>query len=188
MTDITDLYEQAIQTFADHVQAVRADQWMLPTPCTDWDVRALVNHVTVENLWVPPMLAGQTIAEVGDAFDGDVLGADPVSTCDKAAHFAVQAIKEPGAMTRTVHLSFGDFAGREYTHQLFADMIIHGWDLAHAIGAPEHVNSELLTACAGWFADKEALYRSAGAIGPRVDIPADADSQTRLLAAFGRST
>ena len=46
---------------------------------------------------------------------------------------------------------------------------------------------ELVEACAGWFAAREELYRSIGAVGPRAETPPDADAQTRLLAAFGRS-
>ena len=70
-------------------------------------------------------------------------------------------------MDRTVHLSFGDFPGREYAMQLFADMLIHGWDLARAIGADEQLDPELVAALAAWFADMADAYRAAGAVGPR---------------------
>ena len=90
-------------------------------------------------------------------------------------------------MERTVHLSFGDVPGGEYAMQLFADHLIHGWDLARAIGADERLDPELVDACAGWFASMESLYRSIGAIGERPDTPQGADTQTTLLAAFGRT-
>jgi uncharacterized protein (TIGR03086 family) len=89
-------------------------------------------------------------------------------------------------MERIVHLSFGDTPADEYAYQLFADHLIHGWDLARAIGADETLDPELVDACAAWFAEREALYRQVGAIGDRPDVPEDADTQTRLLAAFGR--
>jgi uncharacterized protein (TIGR03086 family) len=89
-------------------------------------------------------------------------------------------------MDRTVHLSFGDFPGREYAMQLFADHLIHAWDLARAIGADERLDAELVAACTTWFAPVEEAYRSAGAIADRPPVPDGADAQTRLLAMFGR--
>ena len=87
---------------------IRDDQWHAPTPDTEWDVTDLVQHLVYEQLWVPPLLAGKTIAEVGDAFDGDVLGDDPQRAWTSAAAAAQAAFAEPGALERTVHLSFGD--------------------------------------------------------------------------------
>jgi uncharacterized protein (TIGR03086 family) len=128
-----------------------------------------------------------TIAEVGDRFEGDLLGADPVSSWTTYAAGAIAAVHEPGAMDRTVHLSFGDFPGCEYAMQLFADMLIHSWDLARAIGADERLDPELVDVLAVWFADMADGYRAAGAVGPRPDIAVHSDAQTRLLADFGRS-
>jgi uncharacterized protein (TIGR03086 family) len=171
--DTSTAYRLAMNDFADRVHAVKPDQWDLPTPCEDWNVRELVGHMVGEN--------------VGDRFDGDLLGSDPVSAFDTSATTAVRAASAEGALDRIVHLSFGDFPGKEYADQLFADALIHGWDLARAIGADERLDPDLVAACAEWFADREDVYRQAGAIGPRVDVPAGADPQTRLLAAFGRA-
>ena len=133
------------------------------TPDEDWTVRDLVNHLVGEDLWAPPLLAGSTIAEVGDRFEGDVLGAEPRAAWAAASAAAVRAAGEDGAMDRIVHLSFGDFPGSEYTLQLFADHLIHAWDLARAIGADEHLDDELVASCATWFKAVEEAYRSAGA-------------------------
>ena len=83
-------------------------------------------------------------------------------------------------------LSFGDFPGLEYTLQLFADHLIHAWDLARAIGADEGLDAGLVASCASWFEAVEDAYRSAGAIAARPPVPGDADAQTVLLARFGR--
>jgi uncharacterized protein (TIGR03086 family) len=85
-----------------------------------------------------------------------------------------------------VHLSFGDTPAEEYVRQLFADHLIHGWDLAVAIGADRTIDPEALRECQDWFADREKLYRDSGVVGPRVDVGPDASPQDRLLAAFGR--
>lgn len=184
--DLAGLHARACEEFGRRVSAVRADQWGSPTPCPDWDVRTLVNHIVGEDRWTPLLLAGRTIAEVGDRFDGDLLGADPARTYQQAAAEAVAAVTAPGALTRTVHLSFGDAPGSEYVWQLFADHLVHAWDLARAIGADERLDPALVVACAGWFVEQEQAYRASGAIGPRVSVPADADPQTTLLASFGR--
>jgi uncharacterized protein (TIGR03086 family) len=89
-------------------------------------------------------------------------------------------------MEVTTHLSFGDIPGREYVMQLFADHLIHGWDLARAIGADETLPPELVEACAAWFAGVEGMYRGAGVIASRVPVADGAPPQDRLLAAFGR--
>jgi uncharacterized protein (TIGR03086 family) len=182
-----ELHRRALAEFGERVRAVADDQWHLPTPCSEWDVRALVNHMTSENLWTTPLFEGKTVAEVGDRYDGDVLGDDPKGGWEASARAAEAAVGDAGAMERTVHLSFGDFPGREYTMQLLADLVIHCWDLARAIGADERLDSELVEQVAAWFEPAEAGYRTAGAIGPRVEVPPDADPQTRLLAAFGRT-
>jgi uncharacterized protein (TIGR03086 family) len=166
---------------------VRADQWDLPTPCAGWTVRDLINHVVAENLWTAPLMEGATIAEIGDAYDGDVLGDDPGSAWDAATGSARRAVEAPDALERTVHLSFGDTPATEYLDQLFADHLIHAWDLAQAIGADSRLDADLIAACAAWFATVEDTYRSAGAIGPQLFVTVDADPQARLLARFGRS-
>jgi uncharacterized protein (TIGR03086 family) len=186
-TDVRKLHQRAIESFGDRVNAIREDQWASQTPCEEWDVRTLVSHIVSENRWMPPLLAGSTIAEVGDRFEGDLLGGDGKAAWDGSAADAVAAVYEEGAMERTVHLSFGDFPGQAYTMQVFADLLIHGWDLARAIGADDRLDPELVEVCASWFAPMEEPYRAGGAIGPRVEVPSDADAQTRLLAQFGRS-
>ena len=83
-----------------------------------------------------------------------------------------------------VHLSYGDEDLDEYLMQLAADHLVHGWDLAAATGGETDLDPELVDAVASWFAEREALYRSAGIIGERVEAGDDAQSQ--LLAGFGR--
>ena len=186
-SEVRGLFRRAVDAFGARVHGVAGDRWAAATPCPDWDVRALVNHLVYELRWSVPLLAGRTVAEVGDRFDGDLLGDDPVGRWDGAAHEALAAVDDEGAMDRTVHLSFGDFPGREYAMQLFADLVIHGWDLGVATGQDTRLDADLVDACAVWFAGVADGYRQAGAVGPRLDVPPDAGPQERLLAAFGRS-
>jgi uncharacterized protein (TIGR03086 family) len=184
--DIPAMFRRAVAEFGARVEQIGELQWQAATPDADWSVRDLVNHVVGEDFWAPPLLAGSTIAEVGDRFDGDVLGVDPRGAWALASAAAVQAVESDGAMDRTVHLSFGDFPGREYAMQLLADHLVHAWDLARAIGADESLDPGLVTSCGTWFDAMEDGYRSAGAIAARPPVPADADAQTVLLARFGR--
>ena len=184
--NIADWHARSTEGFADLVARIRDDQWSLPTPCTEWDVRALVNHVVGEDLWTVPLMHEHRIADVGDKFDGDVLGGDPKETAARAAGQAVAAVSEPGALERTAHLSFGDCPATEYAYQLLADHLIHGWDLAVAIGADRHLDPHLVHESAKWFADREELYRQGGVIGPAVAVAASGGEQERLLAAAGR--
>jgi uncharacterized protein (TIGR03086 family) len=184
--DLVDLYRRSLYAFATRAAEVHPEQWSAPTPCADWDVRTLVNHVVGEQLWSVPLLEGATVPEVGDRFDGDLLGNDPAGAARSAATQAAGAVDAPNVLERTVHLSFGDFPGAEYLSQLLADHLIHGWDLAVAIGADPTLDPDAVTAVAGWFADREQMYREGGAIGPRLELPANAQPGDRLLAAFGR--
>ena len=84
-------------------------------------------------------------------------------------------------MDRIVHLSFGDFPGSEYTLQLFADHLIHAWDLARGVGADEHLDEKLVTSCATWFEAVEEAYRGAGAIAARPPVPGHADPRPCCL-------
>jgi uncharacterized protein (TIGR03086 family) len=185
--DVPELHRRTVHYFGECVHAIGVDQWELATPDAEWDVRALVNHLVYEDRWTVPIFAGKTVAEVGDEFEGDLLGADPVQAWDESSAAAISAVGSPGAMERIVHLSFGDVPGSEYAWQLAADHLIHGWDLARAINADDALDPELVDAVASWYADREEMYRAGGAVADRVDVPADADAQTRLLAAFGRA-
>jgi len=183
----TELMAESIEGFVNRLGSVDPAQWKAATPCGEWDVRTLVNHVVAELLWAPPLLAGQTIADVGDRFDGDILGDDPLATCRAAAAAAQAAATAPGAQEQTVHLSFGDFPGSDYLGQLTSDVTIHSWDLAQAIGADDRLSPELVSFVSEFLSPQIDAWRGAGAFGPEVDIPSDAGPQVRLLAQTGRS-
>jgi uncharacterized protein (TIGR03086 family) len=184
--ELLEMYRRCLREFVDRVPQVGVEQWAAATPCAGWDVRTLVNHVVNEDRWTVPIFAGETIEEVGDRFDGDLLGTDPAGAAREAAQEAELAVAEAGALDRTVHLSFGDTPAVEYVRQLAAEHLVHGWDLAAAIGAAPRLDADAVRECAEWFADREELFRTWGVIGPRVELPSGASAQDRLLAGFGR--
>jgi uncharacterized protein (TIGR03086 family) len=178
-------FARASDGYVQRARAVSANQWSAQTPCVEWDVRALMNHVAGEYLWVPELLAGRTIADVGDRLDGDLLGDDPLAVLTRAHAAASEAVAAPGAMTTTVHLSFGDLPGAAYLQQMAIDSVIHSWDLARGIGADETLEPELVDYAYAALAPVAEDWRSGGAFGPAQD-PADGSKQSRLIALTGR--
>ncbi|HEV8626213.1 MAG TPA: TIGR03086 family metal-binding protein [Acidimicrobiia bacterium] len=186
MAGAIDMYRRSVEEFGHRVMAIGAGDWAGPTPCTEWSVRDLVRHLVYEELWAPPLLAGATIAEIGDRFEGDILGDDPQVAWKEAAAHALAAAS-PSALQRTVHLSFGDFPGQEYLGQLTADHVIHAWDLARGINADDRLDPELVQFVYDFMAPQAEQWAAAGVFAPKVDVPADVDLQSKLLALSGRT-
>ncbi|MEV7783138.1 TIGR03086 family metal-binding protein [Kitasatospora sp. NPDC088351] len=178
-------YAEALAAFGDRVRLVTPRQWDAPTPCADWSVRDLVNHLTGEQLWVPELLMGSTIAEVGGRFDGDVLGDDPVAAWTAAADAAREAFAVPGATELTVHLSYGDVSAQYYLDQLTSDAVVHTWDLAEGIRRRTRLPAGLVEFALGEFTGYGNLSGS-GLFDPPLRVPAGAGPQARLLALTGR--
>jgi uncharacterized protein (TIGR03086 family) len=186
MTDLFTLFQRAAGRFGAHVHTVREGQWNDPTPCTDWDVRTLVNHVAVEQLWVPPLVAGSTVADVGDRLDGDQLGADPVAAWDAALEASLAAFGGAGALEGTVTLSRGEMPTSDYCWEMTTDALIHSWDLARGIGADDTLDAELVDLVYERTLPFVDELQKTGMFAPPVPVPDDAPPQTKLLAIFGR--
>ncbi len=186
MSEPVELFQRAVAGFGRHVEATADAQWHDPTPCTEWDVRMLVNHVAVEQLWVPPLVGGATVAEVGDRLDGDQLGADPVSAWNRAVAGSSDAFGAPGALDGRVSLSYGPRPTAEYLWEMTVDALIHSWDLARGIGADETLDEELLTLAYERTLPIADRLQESGLFAPPVPVEDAAPLQTKLLALFGR--
>lgn len=184
--DLNTLYHRTVEHWADVVVAVPDDLWDSPSPCSEWTVRDLVNHVASEDLWTTALLGGQTIEEVGSGLDGDLLGDEPVGRSIDAAKSAATAVAERLPQGGTVPLSFGDTDVAEYVWQLASDHLVHSWDLSAATGTDRRLDPALVAGVAGWFAEREEMYRDAGAVGSRAISHGGA--QGDLLARFGRDS
>ena len=184
--DEASLFGRALARFGGLVHDVPDDAWGRSTPCTEWDVRALVHHLVSEVAWVPPLLRGKSVADVGDSLSGDLLGDDPVASWDAVAADALAAVDADGAMERTIHLSRRDVSGADYTFEIFNDLAIHAWDLARAIGADETIDDDIVTIIDERMRPMMAALKSSGSYGEDIVPPEGADAQTRLLAMFGR--
>ena len=185
--DTPSFLEAACGEFGRRLDAA-AGRWDAPTPCSEWDVRALVQHAVNECAWIAPLLEGRTIADVGGALDGDLLGDDPVAAWRGASAAAVAAASVPGAMEATAHLSYGDRSGDYYVNQVATDLVVHTWDLARAVGADERLTADLVEeASASYAASQEMqMARQYGLFAAPVEVDGGADPQARMLAVTGR--
>jgi uncharacterized protein (TIGR03086 family) len=185
MADVRTWLREAGADFSARVAQIGDDDWAAPTPNADWDVRTLVAHVADEQLWAPPLLAGRTIEDIGDSIPSDPLGQFPAAALEESFAGMTAALGDLD-LDAPVQLSFGEVPAQEYLMQVFADHLVHSWDLARATGQDERLDPDLVRACATWFAGREDLYREGGVIGPRVAVE-DPDEQADLLARFGRN-
>ena len=181
--DTYTFYHRTLESWADRVNEVYPDQWKEPTPCREWNVRDLVNHVVGEDRWTVPLVNGATIADVGDSLDGDLLGDDPIGAALKAAREAADAVADRLPGGGAVHLSYGASPIDDSVRELACDHLVHTWDLAVAIGADPRSDPHLLTEAGAFLQSREEFYRAAGAIGPRAT--SHGGLQSDLRAAVG---
>ena len=152
-------------------------------------MRTLVHHLLYEQRWVPPLFEGLTIEQVGDRFEGDLMGDDASAwpgVLASAIEEAHAAVAQPGALDRTVHLSFGDAPGREYVMQLTADLAIHAWDLARGTGQDNVLDPGAVALLLPWTEANADLLAGSGMFGSRIDVGPDAPDDVRLLGLLGR--
>jgi uncharacterized protein (TIGR03086 family) len=186
-TDPTTLYRDAAAAFEQLVDDIAEPDWSAPTACPGWTVRDLVGHVVEEDLWAQGLFAGLTLEQAGARLSPDPLGKNPADAYRSAVAGALAAAGARDVQHHTVHLSAGETPAGEYAMQLFADHLVHAWDLAAALARPYVPDPAHVRAALDWFGPQEDAYRAAGLIGPRPPLPAGADDLTTLLAAFGRT-
>jgi uncharacterized protein (TIGR03086 family) len=186
--DLLALFQRAQAQFTDRVDAVPPGRWderALPA----WSIADLVAHLTAEQLWVPPLLAGEPLAAVAPRIPTStdvLLGADPLTAWETAADAALTAWALDDEPDRTVDLSRGPTSASEYLAELTADLTVHAWDLAQAIGGVTALDPDLVTAALRYADGHLGDDGIPGLIDPPVPVPAGADPLTRLLGRFGR--
>jgi uncharacterized protein (TIGR03086 family) len=126
-------HQRAQETFAHVLVNVTSDQLSSPTPCSDWDVKALIDHVIAGNHRVVERAGGQ----------GAPLPEDPGAAHRASAKAAQETFAEPQALTRTYQLPIGEVPGTAFIELRTSDLLIHAWDLAIATGQPSDLDPEL---------------------------------------------
>lgn len=178
-------HSQAAAAFARRVAAVRPEQWDAPTPCTEWDVRALVGHLVDEHRWLVPLLGGRSLEEAGHHLAGEPVGDAPAQAWEAVLAEAGPAV-ERADLGATVHLSYGDAPAAHYLSELTTDVVVHGWDLATALGIDPDPEPDLVAAVLAWVEPRSGGLADTGLFDPPQPVDDDADALTRLVALTGR--
>ncbi|HEX2551728.1 MAG TPA: TIGR03086 family metal-binding protein [Nocardioidaceae bacterium] len=176
----------AVDEFARRLRLVGPDDWRRPTPCSEWDVRALVNHVVGGNRRYQMLLHGAPSEEVEATRAVDHVGDDARASFAETADDVVACFQEDGALERIGHHVTGDRTGRELLSMRILDVAIHGWDLAHALGADETLDEDVVAFLLTYTAGLELDARQRAFAVADVDVPRDASPQAPLLHRLGR--
>jgi len=169
--------------FTKTVEGAAPTAWDRPAPVDGWAARDVVRHL-VE--WLPAFLEGSTgiVLAAGPSVDDDPVGAWRIQAD------AVQALLDDRAAAATEYdfphigrMSLSQAIAMIYT----ADVFLHRWDLARATGQDDTLDPERCAQMLEGMLPLDDVLRQSGQYGPRVDVPDDADVQTKLLAFIGRT-
>jgi len=131
----TAFVEQLGRTFAavgELITKVRPEQWSAPTPCTDWTVRRLVDHLIGMNRVFAALLCDEPPPRP----TADHVEDDPVGAYRDSAATLQAAFERPGVLERSYRGPLGAATGAERLRIRLYDLLAHGWDLAQATGQP----------------------------------------------------
>lgn len=190
MERITHL-ERAVAQAKALVAGVRDDQLSAPTPCTEWDVKALLGHLLGGALIYGAAAREGKVPKglLDEAMAPDVVGDDFRERLASAGDAMVEAFRRPGALEETMELPFGTLPGRAVLNLAAMDTTIHAADLAHATGQ-SFDDTGLAEATLELGRKAEAapgsFLRAPNVLGPEHPCADDAPAATRLLAFAGR--
>jgi uncharacterized protein (TIGR03086 family) len=175
-------YRQVAAAFTDRVRNVTDDGWSRPAPPDGWAARDVVGHLTE---WFPAFLSAGTGITLPQ---GPSVTDDPVANWTTVSDGVQQLLDDPGTADRFLdHPVAGRHQLDQAIHNFFtSDVFMHTWDLSRATGQDETLDpgfaAELLTG----MESLDEVLRSSGQYGPKVEVPEDADVQTKLIAFIGR--
>ena len=176
-------FDRAVAVADSAIAGVRPDQWSDPTPCTDWNVRQLLNHIVGGTKMFLSMQTG------GGPVDrsADHLGDDPLGSWRGAVAELRAAFAEDGALERTVTTPFGEGPGLVLVTMRVNEMMVHGWDVAKATGQSTDLDPELAAQCLDDFRRLRASGRGSGMFAEVQEAPPGATVADQLAAVTGRT-
>jgi len=177
------------------VAQIQDDQWSMPMP-PDFarrgsdhvpTLRDIIGYHAYDDAWVPDMLAGRTMDEVGqDAFKGDLLGDDAAQSFAKIVESACAAATAVTDLDGTVHCSFGDFSTRQYFWQVNMFRGLRARDIARVVGVDPTLPDDLVQGIWDEVSPNAEQWRAIGVFPAAVPVPEDAALLDRLLGLTGR--
>jgi uncharacterized protein (TIGR03086 family) len=178
--ELIDALDRTFVHAHDVVASVRPDQYDHTTPCDEWTVRDLLEHMI-------GVVDGLGAAASGGSPEPFTLGADPAAQLCEASTSAMAGWRTPGVLDRIVDAGPGPMPGRALASINLLDTATHTWDLAVATGQPSALPDDLATAALeASHAIVNAELRP-GRFGPEVPVPAGATSTDALVAFLGRT-
>jgi uncharacterized protein (TIGR03086 family) len=182
VSDVGERYGRAAAGFTDRTRAVPDGAWENPAPCEGWAARDVVRHL-VE--WVPAFFAaaGAPPLPAGPSVDEDPAGAWAALDAGLQSflddpELSARIINHPYVGQHRLDDAIGTF--------VLGDVVVHTWDLARATGLDETLDAEIVHDMLVGMEPLDEMLRESGQYGPRVEVAADADEQTRLIAFTGR--
>jgi uncharacterized protein (TIGR03086 family) len=170
------------------IEGVEPEQYGLPTPCVDWDVRALLNHV-LGTLSLGTALLGDSASEVemmpGELPRVDLVGDDPV----KRYRLGVETLLAAAggdALSRSHSTPLGEMPGAMLGGFTTLDIAVHGWDLAKATGQRVTLEPDLAEEILGFARQTITDATRAPRIGPEIRADENASTTDQLMAYLGR--
>jgi hypothetical protein len=144
----------------------------------------LANHAKDE-AWVPDVIAGKTIEEVGDTWKGDLLGSDPVGNYDKLNDLATAAVSRPIADGQIAHLSYGDFPVSDFLEHTSYYRGFQAPLIAQVAGIKFHMTDDLIDGLWSSVEPQIEQLRAIHVFGPPIEVPEGSDRQALLLGMTG---
>jgi uncharacterized protein (TIGR03086 family) len=188
MTDQIENCRRALDGAAGMIASLSNADLEKPTPCEGWDVRALLDHMigVVQNF--NTAFGGTPLTPATGQSVAGLAGDAPAATYRQSADALMAALRQPGALDKTIALPAGEMPGARAIMIVIGDQSIHTWDLAKALGKPFRMDEDLAK---GILALLHHILtpdrRGAGkAFAEEVPCPESAPVQERLLAFSGR--
>lgn len=176
-------FERAAGAVTSVVAAVPVERLGDPTPCDEWDVRAVINHLIAGNLWFAALATGGP----GVAQPGDLVGNAPLTAWQSSLETFRTAFQGEGVLAREFPTSIGPRPGIVIVGLRINEMILHAWDVARATGQPTDLVPDLAEACLAAMRALPVPRSTGGAFGPETPAPAGAPAADRLAAFAGRT-
>jgi uncharacterized protein (TIGR03086 family) len=181
----------AAQRLADLVARISDDELGKPTPCPAYTLGDLVQHVGGLALAFTAAANKDRNEYNEQPAPGDAakLGADWRSRIPRDLTILAEAWRAPGAWTGMTRIAGGDSPAEVVGLVAADELVVHGWDVAHAMGEPYDAEPELVEAARSFlamFASPDAPAGPDVAFGPSRGVPGDATSLDRVVALAGR--
>lgn len=178
-------FDGARAEFARLVATLKVSDLDSPTPCSEWDVRKLLNHVVTGTQWFTTVILGEASPDRSI----DQIGSDPVAAFKTRADEYRAAMFAPGALEKSYSHPAGDVTGERYNLMRVNEYLCHGWDLAAALKTTANFDDELAGRCLAMLElQLDGRPREVGkGFGVAIDQPGTTSNYQRLIAFAGRN-